>query len=155
MKKIFTIALCICLMLSVAVVSAEEVVTGEMPQFSGENMPRRGQFNPENMPQVERPQMPQNGEPAENPQPVQPVTPAENTQNPQTPPEGNSQGGGQFGMQPPRGGAPWEQQQQQQPTETQPMTFYGFLTTYATPITSVVLLGLAFVFVIFYKRKNY
>lgn len=36
-----------------------------------------------------------------------------------------------------------------------PMTFAGFLKEYSTPVTSVVLLALAFVFVIFYKRKRY
>lgn len=33
--------------------------------------------------------------------------------------------------------------------------FVGFVKTYSTPIISVVLLGLAYLFVIFYKRKNY
>ena len=31
----------------------------------------------------------------------------------------------------------------------------GFFKTYSTPITSLVLLALAFVFVLLYKRKNY
>ena len=42
-----------------------------------------------------------------------------------------------------------------QAQEEVPMTFSGFVKTYSTPITSVVLLGLAFIFVIFYRRKNY
>ena len=43
-------------------------------------------------------------------------------------------------------------------TQTQddaPKSFLDFVKAYSTPITSVVLLGLAFVFVIFYRRKNY
>ncbi len=39
--------------------------------------------------------------------------------------------------------------------EDVPKGFSGFVKTYSTPITSVVLLGLAFIFVIFYRRKNY
>ena len=39
--------------------------------------------------------------------------------------------------------------------ESTPMTFKGFLKEYQTPIISVVLLALAFVFVVFYKKKNY
>ena len=42
-----------------------------------------------------------------------------------------------------------------QTQEEQPKGFLGFIKTYSTPITSVVLLGLAFIFVIFYRRKNY
>ncbi len=42
-----------------------------------------------------------------------------------------------------------------QAQEEVPMTFLGFVQTYSTPITSVILLALAFVFVIFYRRKNY
>ena len=42
-----------------------------------------------------------------------------------------------------------------QTQEEQPKGFLGFVKTYSTPITSVILLGFAFVFVIFYKRKNY
>ncbi len=39
--------------------------------------------------------------------------------------------------------------------ETEPMTFMGFIKEYQTPIISVILLLLAFVFVKLYKRKNY
>ena len=42
-----------------------------------------------------------------------------------------------------------------QTQEEQPKGFLGFVKTYSTPITSVVLLGLAFIFVIFYRKKNY
>ncbi|MBR5614631.1 MAG: hypothetical protein IKW64_04940 [Clostridia bacterium] len=37
----------------------------------------------------------------------------------------------------------------------QPTGFLGFVKTYSTPITSVILLALAFIFVTFYRRKNY
>lgn len=37
----------------------------------------------------------------------------------------------------------------------QETSFLGFVKTYSTPITSVILLFLAFIFVIFYRRKNY
>ena len=33
--------------------------------------------------------------------------------------------------------------------------FLGFVKTYSTPVTSIILLGLAFIFVVFYRRKNY
>lgn len=43
-----------------------------------------------------------------------------------------------------------------QNTETEPTTFLGrLIKNYPTPVTSVILLALAFVFVIFYKRKHY
>lgn len=43
-----------------------------------------------------------------------------------------------------------------QNTETEQATgFIGFIKTYSTPITSVILLICAFVFVYFYKRKQY
>ena len=42
-----------------------------------------------------------------------------------------------------------------QTQEAEPMTFLDFVKTYSTPITSVILLAFAFVFVIFYRRKNY
>ena len=47
------------------------------------------------------------------------------------------------------------QNNNQQTRETEPMTFWGFVKTYSTPITSVILLALAFIFVVFYRRKNY
>lgn len=55
-----------------------------------------------------------------------------------------------------RGGFPGNMQNNNQQTqETEPMTFLGFIKTYSTPITSVILLALAFIFVVFYRRKNY
>lgn len=77
-------------------------------------------------------------------------TSAENSQMP----NGNHQFGGQM----PGGmwGFPGNMQNfNGQTHEEVPMTFLGFVKTYSTPITSVILLALAFVFVIFYRRKNY
>ena len=72
---------------------------------------------------------------------------------------GQTQGGNQqFGGQMPggMGGFPGNMQNfNGQTQEEQPKGFLGFVKTYSTPITSVVLLGLAFIFVIFYRRKNY
>lgn len=47
------------------------------------------------------------------------------------------------------------QNNNQQTKDAEPMTFWGFVKTYSTPIASVILLALAFIFVIFYRRKNY
>ena len=44
---------------------------------------------------------------------------------------------------------------QQQNTTEQPTGFWFYAQKYFTPVISVVLLILAFVFVIFYKRKQY
>lgn len=69
-------------------------------------------------------------------------------------PGGNQQFGGQMpgGM----GGFPGNMQNfNGQTQEDAPKGFLGFVKTYSTPITSVVFLGLAFIFVIFYRRKNY
>ena len=55
-----------------------------------------------------------------------------------------------------QGGFPGNMQNNNQHTkDAEPMTFWGFVKTYSTPITSVILLALAFIFVIFYRRKNY
>ena len=55
-----------------------------------------------------------------------------------------------------QGGFPGNMQNNNQQTkDAEPMTFWGFVKTYSTPITSVILLALAFIFVIFYRRKNY
>ena len=55
-----------------------------------------------------------------------------------------------------QGGFPGNMQNNNQQTkDAEPMTFWGFVKTYSTPIASVILLALAFIFVIFYRRKNY
>jgi len=55
-----------------------------------------------------------------------------------------------------QGGFPGNMQNNNQQTkDAEPMTFWGFVKTYSTPIASVIFLALAFIFVIFYRRKNY
>ena len=55
-----------------------------------------------------------------------------------------------------QGGFPGNMQNNNQQTkDAEPMTFWGFVKTYSTPIISVILLAVAFIFVIFYRRKNY
>ncbi|MBR3994869.1 MAG: hypothetical protein IKI97_06280 [Clostridia bacterium] len=69
--------------------------------------------------------------------------------------EENPQFGGRMpgGM---KGGFPGNMQSNSgQTQEAEPKTFWGFVKTYSTPIASVILLALAFIFVIFYRRKNY
>ncbi len=54
------------------------------------------------------------------------------------------------------GGFPGDMQNTNQETQEEtPKGFWGFVKTYSTPVISVILLGLAFIFVVFYKRKNY
>ena len=72
---------------------------------------------------------------------------------------GRGQGGERFpNMQQPQ---PFEQTENTAasatsvPTQNSPMTFGEILKTYSTPIFSVFLLAAAFIFVIFYKRKNF
>lgn len=62
-----------------------------------------------------------------------------------------------FGGQMPEGmgSFPGNMQNSRDTATEQETGFLGFVKTYSTPILSVVLLGLAFLFVIFYRRKNY
>lgn len=70
-----------------------------------------------------------------------------------------AQGGNQqFGGESPAGmgGFPGDKQNfSEQSQEDAPKGVVGFVKTYSTPITAIILLGLAFIFVIFYRRKNY
>lgn len=164
LKKVITILLSICLIFSISVMTVcavNETVpeaqqragerpgggrggmppTGEMP--SGEFGPPQGGFAP-----------PQSNETNNTIEATAPQTdgdtPAENSQTP-----GENQ---QFGGQMPRGmgGFPGNMQNfNEQTQEEQPVGFWGFVKTNSTPITSVILLALAFIFVIFYRRKNY
>ncbi len=85
----------------------------------------------------------------------------ENTENPADNPEANGQNAEnpQFGGRMPggmQGGFPGGlENNNQQTEEAEPMTFGRFVKTYSTPIISVILLAVAFIFVIFYRRKNY
>ena len=51
--------------------------------------------------------------------------------------------------------SPGMTEQEQSTDEISENKILTFVKSYSTPITSIVLLLLAFVFVIFYKRKNY
>ena len=78
----------------------------------------------------------------------------ENSEETNQAPDKNSPFGGRMpeGM----GGFPGDMQDSSQNAPTVQQTgFIGFVKTYSTPITSVVLLIFAFIFVIFYRRKNY
>ena len=107
---------------------------GEMPQGAPPNMP-------EGMPQGEMPrgEMPQGAPPemqGEMPQGVvAEEVPAQN---------------GEVPMQ-----MPWGNRDMQNTETVQETGIKGFLKTYATPVISVILLILAFIFVVFYKRKRY
>lgn len=61
-------------------------------------------------------------------------------------------GGGMGGM---NGGMPGNTQNTENAETVSQGGILDFIKTYSTPITSVILLALAFVFVIFYKRKTY
>ena len=133
---------------------------GEMPpegmnrgqRPSGDFVPpeNSGEFTP---PQSEFPS-PQNNVVNNNTEATTPQTAGDTFEENSPIPGGNQQFGGQMpgGM----GGFFGNMQNfNEQNQEEQPKGFWGFAKTYSTPITSVVLLGLAFIFVIFYRRKNY
>ena len=172
-KKILPIILCLCLLFSISAMAANTndnnvpaKSSQEMPMQGGERpqggnrggqMPQ-GEFTPpqNNMTNNDESTAPQENNALEN-ENTQAANnnPENNTQKPNESPEQNGQQNGQFpgGMQ---GGFPGEMQNGNQTTEAQQSTgFIGFVKTYSTPITSVILLALAFVFVLFYKKRSY
>lgn len=114
------------------------------PQDSGELMPPQSDEN--NNAETAAPET-DTGVAEENQKSTENNEKSEQTQN------RNSPFGGRMpdGM----GGFSGNMQNSQNTAAEQPTGFFGFVKTYSTPITSVVLLGLAFIFVIFYRRKNY
>ena len=117
----------------------------------GDQMPQ-GEFAPSQNPETNNNEVAASQN--ENNQDVNDI-PENNTQNPDDVSEQNGQQNRQFpgDMQ---GGFPGSMQNNnQQNQEAEPMTFGSFIKTYSTPITSVIILALAFVFVVFYKRRNY
>ena len=138
---------------------------GEMPQ--GEFTPPEGftlpdgEFTPpQNAGEFTPPQSNVNTNSAETVAPPVNDVAAENEQTQENGEQsGQTQGGNQqFGGQMPggMGGFPGNMQNfNGQTQEEASKGFLGFVKTYSTPITSVVLLGLAFIFVIFYRRKNH
>ena len=125
---------------------------GEMPQ--GEFTPPEGFTPPQNAGEFAPPESSKNNAEAVTPPANENVT-TENQQTQENGTESNQTPGRnqQFGG---MGGFPGNMQNfNGQTQEDAPKGFLGFVKTYSTPITSVVLLGLAFIFVIFYRRKNY
>ena len=118
----------------------------QMPDF-GNGTPPEG-FNPENREFTPPENIEVQGD--ENTEP-QGETSVENPQD-----NTNPQGNGQFGGGRPNGQGNWNNMfGQQQTVQEQPTGFKLLVQQYFTPAVSVLLLILAFVFVIFYKRKQY
>ena len=144
LKKVITIVLSLCLIFSISVMAENTAGDKNFPNTSSERprgeMPSGDIAPPEGF-------APSKGE----------FTPPQTDGNESTEssqiPDGNQQFGGQMpgGM----GRFPDNMQNSQNAVAEQPGGFLGFVKTYSTPITSVVLLGLAYIFVIFYKRKRY
>ena len=130
---------------------------GEMPQ--GEFTPPESFTPPQNAGEFAPPESSKNNAEAVTPPANENVT-TENQQTQENGEDANQTQGGnqQFGDQMPGGMGGFSGNMQSfngQTQENAPKGFLGFVKTYSTPITSVVLLGLAFIFVIFYRRKNY
>ena len=169
LKKVITIVLSLFLLCSIGALAASAVsmappieTRGEMTQsdFAPHEgfTPPEGEFTPPQNAGEFTP--PQNNGSAETTAPKADAGVAEETQQAaENGEESNqAQGGNQRfggGMPEGMGGFPGNMQGSQATEAEQPTGFLGFVKTYATPITSVILLGLAFIFVIFYKRKNY
>ena len=172
LKKVITIVLMLCLIFSISVMTVTAVgetqqgggrggmhPMGEMPQ--GEFTPPEGFTPPQNAGEFTPPQNDVKTNSTETTEPNADAGIAEESQQTQENGEQSTQtqgGNQQFGGQMPgdMGGFPGNMQNfNGQTQEDTPKGFLGFVKTYSTPITSVVLLGLAFIFVIFYRRKNY
>lgn len=113
------------------------------PQNSGNFTPPDRNFTPS-----------ENNNAGENSEMEMPQTENNTTDgNPQKP-----NGEQQFGGRMPGGMGGFSEDMQNfngQPQKEAGAGFKGFVKTYSTPITSVILLVFAFVFVAFYRRKNY
>ncbi len=185
LKKVILTVLSLCLILTMGVVAekenpAEETtteITTQQPQDgAGFRQGGRGNMSmpPEGMNRGQRPEgnftPPQDAGTFTPPEgmfaPAQSSEETNNTealapQTDQSTPQEETQmsdGNAPFGGQMPGGfdGFPDNRQNLNQDTNVQqPQGFTGFVKTYSTPITSVILLAFAFVFVIFYRRKNY
>ena len=160
-KKVIPIVISLCLIFSISVMAenTSAVTDGsaagasqQMPQ--GEFTPPEGFTPPQNAGEFAPPESSKNNAEAVTPPANENVT-TENQQTQENGTESNQTPGRnqQFGG---MGGFPGNMQNfNGQTQEDAPKGFLGFVKTYSTPITSVVLLGLAFIFVIFYRRKNY
>lgn len=162
LKKVIPIVILLCLIFSISVIAENEMPTGEdtVTEVS-EQMPPKGMNRgqkpsgeitpPQNAEVDSAVNVPQSTpaakETAENTTSTDEQNNHDTEENPQF--EGRIPGGMQ-------GGFPDNMQNNNQQTkDAEPMTFWGFVKTYSTPIASVILLALAFIFVIFYRRKNY
>ena len=168
LKKVISIIFSLCLVLSVSAM-AENVpteTTSDMSQRAG--MPQRGEMSFGEFTPPEGNFAPpqdfggftpsqENGENVTTPQTSgteQEKTQAETKEGETTQTQNqNSPFGGQMpeGME----GFFGNMQNDQNANLEQETGFSSFVKTYSTPIISVVLLGLAFIFVILYRRKNY
>lgn len=126
LKKTIAILLALCMVFSIYAF-AESVDTSTSTYSSSSQRPTRGDFDPAEMPEGFDPSnMPRRG--------MQPPSGVDNTTD--NAPQGQVPFGngnfpdGMYNAQPTQQGGVW-----------------GFVKTYSTPITSVVLLGLAYVFV--------
>ena len=171
-KKILICGMCLMLSLGVSVSAANEMPQGsppsnmEMPQGTppeGMELPE-GVEPPEDMQgfpggeQGQRPQGNTEDTQTKNGQPTDET--GENAQQPQGQDGNQQQEQNAEAMTPPNmdfggGNMPGGFGRNNTQVETEPMTFMGFVKEYQTPIISVVLLLLAFVFIKLYKRKNY
>ena len=177
LKKVITIVISLCLLFGISVMTVTAVgetqsggrrggmpPMGEMP--SGDFAPPEGFTPPEGEftpPQNSDAVTPPQSEESGSAETTAPKTDTGVTEENQKAPE-NSEESGQApdgnqrfdrGMPEGMGRFPGEVQNGQNTAAEQPTGFVGIVKTYSTPITSVVLLGLAFIFVIFYRRKNY
>ena len=132
---------------------------GEMPQMPYQ---RGGMRGGRRMPNGEMPQMPQGNAP-EMPAGSVPASPDATAPDNEIAP---SDGAANEGITPPPGydfhgegdfGGQFDGENFSNPTQEVEIEAqeHNFFEEYFTPIISVILLALAFVFVIFYKRKNY
>ena len=166
LKKVIPIVLSLCLILGISVMAEKTVGNENIPNTSSER-PMRGDFDPSKIPEgftppegaFTPPQSSENdaaaeitapkaneGATEENPQATENGEEAEQTQNLNSP----------FDRQKPEEMGGFTGSMQNGNTALKRQTgFLGFVKTYSTPITSVVLLGLAYLFVVFYKRKHY
>jgi len=163
LKKIIGTVMSLCLIISVCIVTVNaspEKVPSDFIKREEESMPQRDGVVPEGVENAE------NFVPPEN---ISDFTPAENneegvgeqniTENAsQTESRQMTNPGREFNGQMPNGmgGFPGNMQGFNQEMQTEEkMGLLEFIKTNATPITSLILLALAFIFVIFYRRKNY
>ncbi len=171
-KKILIISLCLILAFSVVSFAEEVPQERQMPQGNMERQrPQDGQRPDGGMgggrggmgadmqpPEMTEGEMPENMPSPRNPEEQQ----ADNTQQSQTdlthegqtqeteqnfPQRGQGMQGGFQGQ--------MNGDMQQATAQNQSKSFTDILKEYSTPVISVILLALAFLFVIFYKRKNY